>query len=189
MSKILLIDNFDSFTYNLFHYLEELYKGEVIVMRNDEIDFNTIDEFEAVVISPGPGLPKAAGELMKFLNDYSETKKILGVCLGMQAIAEHFSMQLKNLKEVVHGQSHTVFVGNSNKGIYENLPNQFKVGRYHSWVIDAATFNNKFEVTAKTENGEIMSIQHKSLPICAVQYHPESILTEYGKEIIRNWLS
>lgn len=187
MSKILLIDNYDSFTYNLFHYLEEFYQGEIVVMRNDEIEFARVDEYEGIVISPGPGLPKEAGQLMKFLESFAHKKRILGICLGQQAIAEHFEMPLLNLNEVVHGQSTLIEVLND-QSIFKSLPSKLNVGRYHSWVIDPQKVNAEFEVTAVDSSGLIMGIKHKSLPIEAVQFHPESVLTDYGKEMIKNWI-
>lgn len=189
MQKILLIDNYDSFTFNLYHYLEELFDGEIEVMRNDEIDFERIEEFDAFVISPGPGLPKKAGDLMKFLNDYSQTKKILGICLGLQAIAEHFGFKLKNLAEVIHGQSHEIRVINRDNPLFHNLPSTFKVGRYHSWVIDENSLSQDFEISSRSMDGSIMSISHKRLALHAVQFHPESILTENGKDLLKNWLT
>jgi anthranilate synthase component 2 len=187
MPKILLIDNYDSFTYNLVHYLEAITEQEINVIRNDDLDFSKIDEYDSVVISPGPGLPKDAGLLMEFLERFSKEKKILGICLGQQAIAEHFGMQLKNLGEVVHGQARKIEVKN-NTGLFKNLPESFTVGRYHSWVIDPESINSDFEITSTDEQGNIMSIQHRTLPISAVQFHPESILTDYGKEMLGNWL-
>lgn len=189
MLRILLIDNYDSFTYNLYHYLEELNGGEVTVMRNDEIDFQQINSFDKVLISPGPGLPKDAGSLMEFLKNYSHQKSILGVCLGQQAIAEHFGMKLQNLNAVVHGQSRRINVLKKEAILFRGLPKNFKVGRYHSWVVEKANFSDEFEVTSEDEQGNIMSIQHKELPIHAVQFHPESVLTEFGKEMIQNWLN
>lgn len=189
ISKILIIDNYDSFTYNLFHYLEELNNGGVEVMRNDEIDFNRIEEFDAFVISPGPGLPKNAGDLMLFLNKHSKRKNILGICLGLQAIGEYFGMKLKNLNEVVHGQSNEINVIDSKNILFKNIPSKYKVGRYHSWVIDEESFSTNFKITSRTLDGNIMSISHKELPIHGVQFHPESILTEFGKELLGNWLA
>lgn len=188
MPKILIIDNYDSFTFNLYHYLEEMNDGGVEVMRNDEIDFNRIDEFDAFVISPGPGLPSNTGDLMRFLNEYSKTKRILGICLGLQAIAEHFGMQLNNLDEVVHGQSHQIKILKKSDILFQNLPSSFKVGRYHSWVVKESSVTTDFEVTSKTSTGHIMSISHKQLPIHAVQFHPESVLTEHGKLLLGNWV-
>jgi anthranilate synthase component 2 len=188
MSKILLIDNYDSFTYNLVHYLEAITDQTIDVIRNDKLDFSKMDEYESIVISPGPGLPKLAGQLMEFLERFSNTKKILGICLGQQAIAEHFGMRLKNLGEVVHGQARKIEVKN-NTGLFKNLPESFTVGRYHSWVIEPESMSADFEITSTDKQGNIMSIQHKTLPIDAVQFHPESILTEYGKEMLGNWLN
>lgn len=187
MSKILLIDNYDSFTFNLVHYLESLTDLEIVVVRNDEIDFSKLQEYDSVVISPGPGLPKQAGLLMEFLAAFADKKKILGICLGQQAIAEHFGMKLKNLDEVVHGQAKTIQVLN-HSGLFRDIPNKIKVGRYHSWVIDSESISKDFEVSSVDEQGNIMSIQHKTLPIAAVQFHPESILTEYGRDLLENWL-
>ncbi len=189
MSKILLIDNYDSFTFNLYHYLEELNEGEVVVMRNDEIDFEKVDLFDAVVISPGPGLPQQAGSLPLFLDKYAKQKKILGVCLGLQAIAEYFGLQLTNLHKVVHGESHEIELCGPPDILFHGLPNCFKVGRYHSWVVDAIDSSSPFDVTAQSKDRKVMAIQHKTLPINAVQFHPESVLTEYGKAMIKNWLA
>lgn len=188
MPQILLIDNYDSFTYNLFHYLDELNQGGVEVVRNDELDLEKVKEYDRVVLSPGPGLPKDAGKLMEFLKRYATGVPILGVCLGQQAIAEHFGMKLKNLNEVVHGQSRTIEILENTKGIFSDFPSEIKVGRYHSWVIDSKSISKEFEITSTDTEGNIMSIRHKNLPICAVQFHPESILTEMGKEMLGNWL-
>ncbi len=187
MSKILLIDNYDSFTYNLYHYLDELANNGVEVMRNDEIDFDRINQFHEVVISPGPGLPKEAGDLMVFLERYVQKKKILGICLGLQAISEHFGMPLKNLEQVVHGQATPIEVLDQSS-VFKGLPSHFKVGRYHSWVMDESDINSDFSVTAIDKQGHVMGIRHQHLPIEAVQFHPESILTEFGKEMLNNWL-
>lgn len=188
MSKILLIDNYDSFTYNLYHYLEELYDGDIEIMRNDKIDFERVDTFQAAIISPGPGIPKHAGQLMLFLKKFAHKMKLLGICLGHQAIAEHFGIRLENLTEVVHGQSTSIKVLNSNS-VFKSLPKTFKVGRYHSWIVDKSDIGTEIIITAKDEKGQIMAIKHKSLPIEAVQFHPESVLTEFGKEILKNWLN
>ncbi len=187
MPKILLIDNYDSFTYNLVHYLEAILNQNIDVIRNDAIDLDKLDKYDAFVISPGPGLPKDAGKLMAFLDRFATTKKILGICLGQQAIAEHFGMTLKNLGEVVHGQARGIKVLNDNS-LFKGLPQNIKVGRYHSWVIEPESIKADFEITSTDEQGNIMSIKHNKLPIEAVQFHPESILTEYGKEMLRNWL-
>ncbi len=189
MPKILLIDNYDSFTYNLFHYLDELNEGGIEVIRNEELDLNKVQQYDSVVLSPGPGLPKNAGKLMAFLKRYATEIPILGVCLGQQAIAEHFGMKLKNLSEVVHGQSRKIQILKTKGGLFKGFPSEINVGRYHSWVIDPESLTNDFEITSTDEDGNIMSIQHKTLPIHAVQFHPESVLTEFGKEMLQNYLS
>lgn len=189
MDKILLIDNFDSFTYNLAHYLDELWDRGVDVLRNDQLNLQKVREYNRIVISPGPGLPNEAGNLLPIIKEILEEKKILGICLGLQAIAEIFDYQLKNLKEVVHGQATNIKVLKADDILFQGLPLQFKVGRYHSWVMDKKS-NPKGEllVTSIDENENVMSISHAELPIHAVQFHPESILNEYGKEILKNWL-
>ena len=189
MSKVLLIDNYDSFTYNLYHYLQEFTSKEIVVMRNDEINFEFVEQVDKVVISPGPGLPEDAGQLMDFLDKYSTKKEILGICLGQQAIAMHFGMRLINLKEVVHGQSKKITILNQKENLFKGLPKAINVGRYHSWVIEKESLSEEFIVSSIDELSNIMSIQHKTLPIEAVQFHPESVLTEHGKEMVRNWIS
>lgn len=189
MSKILLIDNYDSFTYNIYHYLEELWEEGVEVIRNDELNLEKAQQYDRIVISPGPNLPEAAGNLLPVLKAITAEKKILGICLGLQAIAEVFDLKLKNLKEVVHGQSTPIRVTESTSLLFKGLPRQFKVGRYHSWVIDEkSNLENKLKVTAVDEAKNIMAVAHPTLPIHAVQFHPESVLCEYGKEILGNWL-
>jgi anthranilate synthase component 2 len=190
MSKILLIDNYDSFTYNIYHYLEELWEEGVEVIRNDELTLEKAQQYDRIVISPGPNLPEAAGNLLTVLKSIAAEKKILGICLGLQAIAEVFDLKLKNLKEVIHGQSTPIKVTDSTSLLFKGLPQQFKVGRYHSWVIDEkSNFDNKLIVTAVDEFGNIMAVDHPTLPIHAVQFHPESVLCEHGKEMLANWLN
>ena len=188
MEKILLIDNFDSFTFNLYHYLEELWSGKIAVKRNNDLKLEEVMKFHKIVISPGPGLPEQAGNLLPILKEIKFKKKILGICLGMQAIAQVFDSKLINLKDIVHGQSSNLNVLKKNHLLYRNLPKRFKVGRYHSWAVNPDQLSKDLIVTAKDEHGNIMSLMHKDLPIYAVQYHPESVLSEFGKEIIKNWL-
>ncbi len=187
MPKILLIDNYDSFTYNLYHYLEELWEEGVEVVRNDELGSVNFEDFNKVVISPGPGLPKEAGQLMKVLKQIKDTHQILGICLGLQAIAELFGYKLQNLGKVVHGQSTQMKVLDPEATLFQNLPQNFKIGRYHSWVMQAKE-EGELKLTAFDLEGRVMAIQHSSLPIHAVQFHPESVLCEYGKEILKNWM-
>lgn len=182
--KVLVIDNYDSFVYNLVHYLEGL-GAIVVVKRNDEITLDEIDGFQKVLISPGPGLPKNAGIVLQLLEKYASTKSILGVCLGHQAIAEVFNCELQNLLEVYHGVSHPIYLKNKSK-LFTNLPNSFNVGRYHSWV--AHKMSEQLEVTAVDADGEVMAFKHKVFDVEGVQFHPESVLTEYGKDILANWL-
>jgi len=184
--KTIVIDNYDSFTYNLVRYIHIVTNKEPVVVRNNEFDINFIEEFDVIVFSPGPGLPKDAGLTMKILERYYKTKKILGVCLGHQAIGEFFESQLRQLDDVKHGVVSELNVINDNI-LYNNLPKSIEVGRYHSWVIDEKTVNSVLEVTAIADNNIIMSIKHKTLPIFGVQYHPESILSNCGLKIIDNF--
>lgn len=189
MKKILVLDNYDSFTYNLVHYIEANEDYEVEVFRNDEISLEEVDKYDAIVLSPGPGLPAEAGILKELIKQYAPTKKILGVCLGMQAIGEVFGGQLENLDNVYHGVATDLSVTDTSDLIYKNLPQKFKVGRYHSWVISKENFPSALNITAVEENNQIMSLKHKDYKLYGVQYHPESILTEHGKEIINNFLA
>jgi anthranilate synthase component II len=183
--KILLLDNYDSFTFNLFHYLEGL-NCEVIVSRNDEILIDEIAVFDKIILSPGPGLPNQAGLMMEIINRYAFSKPFLGVCLGMQALAESFGDELYNLKEVRHGVASKISIVNSSL-LFENLPLNFEVGLYHSWAVQLKE-DSPFKATSFSEDGVLMSFEHKTLPIYGVQFHPESILTEHGKEILKNFI-
>ncbi len=185
--KILVIDNYDSFTYNLVHYIEEL-NHKVDVYRNDQISLDAINKYDKIVLSPGPGLPKDAGILKEIIEKYAATKKILGVCLGMQAIGEVFGASLQNLDQVYHGIASAITITDENDVLYKSLPKTFDVGRYHSWVINKATLPETLKITSIEENGQIMSITHKEFNVYGVQYHPESILTKNGKKIIENFL-
>jgi anthranilate synthase component 2 len=187
--KILVLDNYDSFTYNLVHYLESNGECDVAVFRNDEITLDEVDQYDTIVLSPGPGLPKDAGILKNLIKKYAPEKKILGVCLGMQAIGEVFGGELINLSQVYHGVSTQLNVIDSNDLLYKGLPQSFQIGRYHSWIISADDFPNDLIVTAKDENQQIMSVKHKEFNLYGVQFHPESVLTEYGKELISNFLN
>ena len=183
--KVLLLDSFDSFTYNLFHYLEGL-DCEVKVARNNEITLAEIEEFDKIVLSPGPGLPQDSGILMDLLAEFATKKPILGVCLGMQAIALHFGGSLYNLSEVKHGVSEIAHQ-KAKSELFKDIPQSFEVGLYHSWAVDS-NLPSELKVTAISENDVLMSIEHQTLPIYAVQFHPESILTPAGKKIIQNFI-
>lgn len=184
MQKVLIIDNYDSFTYNLVHYLESL-QVEVSVIRNDELHQFDSSEFDKIVISPGPGLPQESGELLSYIHENYKNKSMLGICLGQQAIAQVFGAELLPLKEVRHGRMMQI-KHLSNDPIYSNIPESFQVGLYHSWHV--SRIPKEFIITAVDDSGLIMSFKHKKYDLTAVQYHPESIMTEYGKDILRNWL-
>jgi anthranilate synthase component 2 len=186
MKKILVIDNYDSFTYNLVHYLEDL-NCEVTVYRNDEFDIDEISGFYKILLSPGPGIPDEAGLLKAVIAKYAPTKSILGVCLGQQAIGEVFGGTLSNLDKVYHGVSSMVKTVVDNELLFEGLGNEFEVGRYHSWVVDAS-LPESLEATSFDENGQVMSLRHKTFDVRGVQFHPESVLTPNGKRILENWV-
>jgi anthranilate synthase component 2 len=188
MDRILILDNYDSFTYNLVHYVKDITSLELDVFRNDEISLEDVNKYSIIILSPGPGLPKDAGILKDLIKKYSSTKKILGVCLGMQAIGEVFGGTLKNLSKVFHGVATELEVVKTDDQLFDNLPNKFKVGRYHSWIVDEDNLSKDLIITSKDRNKQIMSIKHRYYKVYGVQFHPESILTEYGKEIINNFL-
>ena len=189
MEKILVIDNYDSFTYNLVHYIESNPNYEVDVFRNDEITLNDVRKYDTIILSPGPGLPKDNQILYEVIKTYAPTKKILGVCLGMQAIGEFFGGTLINLPTVYHGVASPIEVIDERDLLFKNLPQHLKVGRYHSWVISNDNFPKELTVTSIAEDKQVMSIKHKKFNAYGVQFHTESILTEHGKEIIANFLA
>lgn len=187
--KIVVLDNYDSFTYNLVHLIEKITGNTPAVYRNDEIAIEALDNFDAIVLSPGPGLPNEAGILKEAIKCYAKTKPIFGVCLGLQAITEVFGGKLENLDTVYHGVATTMTVLKNNAVIYKNMPKTFEAARYHSWIASKNNFPNELEITAVDANGAIMSVQHKTYKISAVQYHPESILTPLGEEIVKNFIN
>ena len=185
--KVALIDNYDSFTYNLYHLLREL-EVEVTVYRNDQFRLEELQEFDKILLSPGPGIPSEAGLLMQVIKEYANRKPILGICLGEQAIGESFGGTLINLSEVFHGiqtPAHIV----ANDYIFEGLSKDILVGRYHSWVVDAESLPACLEITATSDEGQIMALRHKDLDVRGIQFHPESILTPDGKKMIQNWIN
>ena len=186
MTNILLIDNYDSFTYNLVHYLEEL-GAQVTVRRNDKISLEEVANFSHIVLSPGTGIPDEAGLLKEIITTYAPTKKILGVCLGQQAIAEVFGGSLENLSEVYHGIATPIQITDPQATLFKDLPTEVVVGRYHSWVV-SKNLPEVLKVTAIDSEGQIMALEHKSYSVHAVQFHPESILTPSGKKMLANWL-
>lgn len=184
--KVVLIDNYDSFTYNLHHLLKEL-GVDVTVYRNDQFDLKDLESFDKIMLSPGPGIPSEAGLLLNVIQTYAGKKPILGICLGEQAIGEVFGGTLINLSDVFHGvQTPAHLVGNDY--IFNDLPKDIFVGRYHSWVVDAASLPSCLEITATSDEGQVMALRHKEYDIRGIQFHPESVLTPDGKRMIQNWV-
>ena len=186
--KILVFDNYDSFTYNLVHLVEKITHEKVDVYRNDQIPLEKIKEYDKIILSPGPGIPSEAGLLLDVIREYAPTKSILGVCLGHQAIGEVFGGELENLSSVFHGVATPCTLATDNV-LFKGLPEQIEVGRYHSWVVKEEGFPEDLEITAWDENNYIMGLQHKKYDVKGVQFHPESVLTPDGEVIMRNWLA
>ena len=187
MKKVFVIDNYDSFTFNLVHYLEEL-GCEVTVKRNDQFELDELENFPLLLLSPGPGIPDESGLLKAAIERYAPSKKILGVCLGQQAIGEVFGANLINLDKVYHGIATPVKVTQEDNMLFKDLPSRFEVGRYHSWVVETP-LPEALEATSVDDQGQLMSLRHKTYDVRAVQYHPESVLTPYGKKILENWIN
>ncbi|MEM6723518.1 MAG: aminodeoxychorismate/anthranilate synthase component II [Bacteroidota bacterium] len=188
--KILVLDNYDSFTYNLVHIVRELGYGEQMdIFRNDAIDLGAVERYDKIILSPGPGIPEEAGILMDLIRRYGATKQILGVCLGHQAIGEVYGAELFNLPEVLHGIPMKTTVLATNDPLFSSLPADFYAARYHSWVIEKNSLPADFELIASDDFGEIMGIRHKTHSVYGLQFHPESILTDHGIQIIKNWLA
>ena len=184
--KIVIIDNYDSFTYNLSHLVKEL-GADVTVVRNDQFELPELEQFDKIILSPGPGIPEEAGLLLDVIRTYTGRKPMLGVCLGHQAIGEVFGAKLINLSDVYHGvQTEGTQLGND--PIFDGLPDRIKMGRYHSWFVDNSTLPSCLEVTATTDDGMIMALRHKDYDIHGIQFHPESVLTPDGRTIVDNWL-
>lgn len=190
--KILVFDNYDSFTYNLVHLVEKITHGKVDVFRNDELPMEKAKEYDKIILSPGPGIPSEAGMLLPLIKEYAASKSILGVCLGHQAIGEAFGGTLVNLSTVYHGVATPIKVRSEESGVrsqlFTDLPDEFEVGRYHSWVISDEHFPAELEITARDANNYIMALQHTRYDVQGVQFHPESVLTPVGETILRNWL-
>lgn len=184
--KVLVFDNYDSFTYNLVHALKKLGVTDLEVHRNDQIALDDIERFDKIVLSPGPGVPSESGILLELIRRYAPTKSILGVCLGQQAIAEAFGGSLVNLPEVFHGISSTIKIVQPDL-LFEGLPAEIEVGRYHSWVVDPTNLPAELAVTAVDATGMIMALAHKEYDVRGVQFHPESVLTPLGEEMLKNW--
>jgi len=188
MAKILVFDNYDSFTYNLVHYVQKIGNHQVDVVLNDELPLEDAGKYDGIILSPGPGLPSEAGLLLPLIDRYKSTKRIFGVCLGQQAIAEVFGGTLINLSTVYHGLATPVTFSKPRHYLFEGLPDKIDAGRYHSWVVDPATLPQCLKIEAIDENEQIMALSHKEFDICSVQFHPESVLTPEGINIIANWL-
>lgn len=187
--RLLVLDNYDSFTYNLVHMLEHILDEKISVYRNDQMDLSAVASFDKIVLSPGPGLPEEAGILLPLIRTYASSKSILGVCLGHQALAEAFGASLFNLEEVQHGVSTEMTIVCPDAPLFAGLATQIQVGRYHSWMVSDEQLPEVLEVTARDEQGYIMALQHREYAVQGVQFHPESVLTPQGERILRNWLS
>lgn len=190
--KILVFDNYDSFTYNLVHLVEKITHVKADVYRNDQVTLEKVAEYDRIILSPGPGIPKEAGLLLPLIKEYASSKTILGVCLGHQAIAEAFGGKLVNLETVYHGVATPVEIqepkSKKPNAVLDELPGRIEVGRYHSWIVSDEDFPEQLEVTARDEKGYIMALQHKEYDVQGVQFHPESVLTPGGETILKNWL-
>lgn len=185
--KILVIDNYDSFTYNLVHLIHEL-DHDAEVWRNDKFELDEVEQFDKILLSPGPGIPSEAGLLLKVIERYAASKSILGVCLGQQAIAEVFGGELYNLEKPVHGTATNIVIKDKEEVLFKGLETGFKVGRYHSWAVKSENLPDELIITAEDEKGVMMALRHRDLDVRGVQFHPESVLTQFGKEMIKNWL-
>ena len=184
--KTVIIDNYDSFTYNLAHLVKEL-GTEVDVLRNDKFELEELEKYDKIILSPGPGIPEEAGLLLEVIRTYAGRKPILGVCLGEQAIGQAFGGKLTNLSEVFHGIQTNVKIKNKDY-IFSGLPTEISVGRYHSWVVDTEGFPEELVITAISSEGQIMALKHQEYDVHGIQFHPESVLTPDGKQIVGNWL-
>lgn len=187
--KILVLDNYDSFTYNLVQYIERIVKESIDVRRNDQISLEEISSYDKILISPGPGIPEEAGITLELIRQYGATKSILGVCLGHQAIAEAYGGSITNLSTVYHGVMGQMKQTKTGDYLFEGVPTEFDAGRYHSWVVKPDTFPSQLEVTVENNEGYIMALRHREYDVRGVQFHPESVLTEYGGRMILNWVN
>ena len=187
--KILVLDNYDSFVYNLVQYIEEIMGEAVTVRRNDAISLSEVDAFDTIILSPGPGIPEEAGIMLDVIKTYASTKKIFGVCLGQQAIGEAFGANLTNLDFPYHGLETPIQIIDNQDVIFQNMPSEINVGRYHSWVVAKENLPDCFHVSAVDKEGNIMALRHKTYDVSGVQFHPESIMTVHGKQMLRYVLS
>lgn len=188
MRSILVIDNYDSFTYNLVYYIEKITGEKTDVYRNDEITIDEVDRYKKILLSPGPGIPNEAGICLDLVRRYAPTKSIIGICLGHQAIAEAFGGRLLNLSQVHHGVKSQVTILNNREPLFSGIPAILEAGRYHSWVVERDSLPSCFTITCEDKEGIVMGISHKQYDLRGLQFHPESVLTEYGMDIMRNWI-
>ncbi|HEY0274429.1 MAG TPA: aminodeoxychorismate/anthranilate synthase component II [Chitinophaga sp.] len=186
--NILVFDNYDSFTYNLVHLVEKITDQKVTVCRNDEIPLEQVKDYDKIILSPGPGIPEEAGLLLPLIKEYAAAKSIFGVCLGLQAIGQAFGGNLINLTDVYHGVATDIQVTDRTGRLFNGLPDRFAVGRYHSWVVDEKSLPPELIVTARDDEQFVMALQHARYDVSGVQFHPESVLTPQGEQILRNWL-
>ncbi len=186
--NLLVLDNYDSFTYNLVQYLQEILGREVDVYRNDEISLEEVDRYDILILSPGPGIPSEAGIMPALIKRYGPQKFILGVCLGHQAIGEAYGAKIENLDQVYHGIETPIYKTEEKDILFEGIPSEFQAGRYHSWVVKKETLPGEMVVTARDDKGEIMAMRHQEHKVFGVQFHPESIMTPQGKKMLRNFL-
>ena len=186
--KILIIDNYDSFTYNLVHMVEKITGNLPTVFRNDEITLEDINVYDMIMLSPGPGIPNEAGILKEIIRSYAGKKPIFGICLGLQAIVEVFGGSISNIDQVFHGVATSMKVTKPEAVIFHGIEEKFQAARYHSWIASNDDFPNELEITSEDEEGGIMAIRHRDFPISAVQFHPESILTEVGEQLVKNFI-
>jgi len=187
--KILVLDNYDSFTYNLVHIIRELdYGGDLDVYRNDKIGIGQVAQYDKILLSPGPGIPSEAGIMLDLIEQYASTKSILGICLGHQGIAEVFDARLYNMTEVLHGVGTAVHISDADDYLFREVPDAFRVCRYHSWAVVGNSVNGQLTITATDDDNIVMGIKHNTYDVRGLQFHPESVITEHGKTMMKNWL-
>jgi anthranilate synthase component 2 len=188
MIRILLINNYDSFVYNVKQLLDETGLAETTILLNDAFDLNEVEKYDRIVISPGPGIPSEAGNVKHIIENFKDKKPILGICLGFQAIGEVFGAQLIPMQHIYHGHQSKIIINEPSDVLFNSITSPFFAGRYHSWALDKATFPEILTITSETEDGIVMSFKHRDFKITGVLFHPESIMTPEGKTMIRNWL-
>lgn len=187
--KILVLDNYDSFTYNLVHILRELGYGPAVeVFRNDKITLDQVDAYDKILLSPGPGIPEEAGIMLDLIERYGPSKSILGICLGHQGIAEVYGAKLYNMKQVLHGIASGIVLLDDHEVVFKGIPKEIEAGRYHSWAVIPDSVNGDLKITARDSDQEVMAIRHLKFDVVGLQFHPESVLTATGKQMIRNWI-